>query len=215
MLPPPDVLLGGACSVFLAKCRPLLYNKISSCRFQKRRSTMEHWHRSGQALLNEISTTRLPASQLGRLVYRPVRVLFKYEDTVVCIDRCAATDRPQRLPPRYPPPLHRRHAGRPRALHPRPRRPHGKRYPARADPASRRPVRSAAGCSPSPRIRHSRQTASQRCRKVPSCRWAGSPSGPFPPPTRSTFWMRAPPAWRWGISLPSAALRSCTWATPT
>ena len=26
---------------------------------------MEHWHRGGQALLNEISSTRLPASQLA------------------------------------------------------------------------------------------------------------------------------------------------------
>ena len=47
---------------------------------------MEHWHRSGQALLNEISTTRLPASQLAVWSIGQCGFIFKYEDTVVCID---------------------------------------------------------------------------------------------------------------------------------
>ena len=47
---------------------------------------MEHWHRSGQALLNEISSTRLPASQLAVWSIGQCGFIFKYEDTVVCID---------------------------------------------------------------------------------------------------------------------------------
>lgn len=47
---------------------------------------MEHWHRNGQALLNEISTTRLPASQLAVWSIGQCGFIFKYEDTVVCID---------------------------------------------------------------------------------------------------------------------------------
>ena len=47
---------------------------------------MEHWHRSGQVLLNEISTTRLPASQLAVWSIGQCGFIFKYEDTVVCID---------------------------------------------------------------------------------------------------------------------------------
>ena len=47
---------------------------------------MEHWHRSGQALLNEISSTRLPTSQLAVWAIGQCGFIFKYEDTVVCID---------------------------------------------------------------------------------------------------------------------------------
>ena len=47
---------------------------------------MEHWHRSGQALLNEISSTRLPASQLAVWAIGQCGFIFKYEDTIVCID---------------------------------------------------------------------------------------------------------------------------------
>ena len=47
---------------------------------------MEHWHRSGQALLNEISSTRLPASQLAIWSIGQCGFIFKYEGTVVCID---------------------------------------------------------------------------------------------------------------------------------
>ena len=47
---------------------------------------MEHWHRSGQALLNEISSTRLPASQLAVWSIGQCGFIFKYEDPVVCID---------------------------------------------------------------------------------------------------------------------------------
>lgn len=47
---------------------------------------MEHWHRSGQALLNEISSTRLPASQLAVWSIGQCGFIFKYENTVVCID---------------------------------------------------------------------------------------------------------------------------------
>ena len=98
---------------------------------------MEHWHRSGQALLNEISSTRLPASQLAVWSIGQCGFIFKYEDTVVCID----------------------------------------------------PVLSDL-TGPS---------GSRRCYPAP-----------FAPEA-----LRATPAWRWGISLPSAALRSCIWATPT
>ena len=47
---------------------------------------MEHWHHSGQALLDEISATQLPASQLAVWYVGQCGFIFKYEDTVVCID---------------------------------------------------------------------------------------------------------------------------------
>ena len=177
---------------------------------------MEHWHRSGQALLNEISSTRLPASQLAVWSIGQCGFIFKYEDTVVCIDPVLSDlTGPSGSRRCYPAPFAPEALRADLVLCTHGHADHMAKDTLRGlarHPAARFVL--PAGCSalaaeygiPADRI-----TTVQ----VPSCRWAGSPSGPFPPPTRSTFWMRATPAWRWGISSPSAALRSCTWATPT
>lgn len=47
---------------------------------------MEHWHRSGTALLDEIAATHLPASQLAVWYIGQCGFLFKCGETTFCID---------------------------------------------------------------------------------------------------------------------------------
>lgn len=47
---------------------------------------MDHWNRSGEALLSEIAATRLPAAQLAVWYIGQCGFIFKYEDTILCID---------------------------------------------------------------------------------------------------------------------------------
>ena len=47
---------------------------------------MEHWYHSGDALRNEISSTHLPASQLAVWYVGQCGFVFKFGETVVCID---------------------------------------------------------------------------------------------------------------------------------
>lgn len=47
---------------------------------------MEHWHRSGTALLDEIAATHLPASQLAVWYIGQCGFIFKCRETTFCID---------------------------------------------------------------------------------------------------------------------------------
>ena len=47
---------------------------------------MEHWHRSGTALLDEIAATHLPASQLAVWYIGQCGFIFKCGETTFCID---------------------------------------------------------------------------------------------------------------------------------
>lgn len=47
---------------------------------------MDHWNRSGDALLSEITDTRLPETQLAVWYIGQCGFLFKYREMVVCID---------------------------------------------------------------------------------------------------------------------------------
>ena len=47
---------------------------------------MNHWYRSGQALLDEITSTHLPQNQLACWYIGQCGFLFKSQDAVVCID---------------------------------------------------------------------------------------------------------------------------------
>ena len=46
---------------------------------------MEHWHRSGTALLDEIAATHLPASQLAVWYIGQCGFLFKCGETTFCV----------------------------------------------------------------------------------------------------------------------------------
>lgn len=47
---------------------------------------MNHWYHSGQALLDDISSTCLPSSQLAVWYIGQCGFVFKYENTTLCID---------------------------------------------------------------------------------------------------------------------------------
>ena len=94
---------------------------------------MEHWHRSGTALLDEIAATHLPASQLAVWYIGQCGFLFKCGETTFCIDPVLSDlTGPNGSRRRYPAPFAPgAAAGGLCPLHPRPRRPHGKGHPAR------------------------------------------------------------------------------------
>ena len=47
---------------------------------------MEHWYRCGQALLDQIAATHLPPEQLAVWYVGQCGFIFKFRETVVCID---------------------------------------------------------------------------------------------------------------------------------
>lgn len=178
---------------------------------------MEHWHRSGTALLDEIAATHLPASQIAVWYIGQCGFLFKCGETTFCIDPVLSDlTGPNGSRRRYPAPFA---PGQLRAdfvlcTH------------GHADHMAKDTLRGLAQNDETqfifppaagrwPMSTASRRSASSWCRKVP--RWSLAPrtSAPFPPPTRNMSSTLRTPGWRWGISSISAGSRSCISATLT
>ena len=178
---------------------------------------MEHWHRSGQALLNEISSTRLPASQLAVWSIGQCGFIFKYEDTVVCIDPVLSdlTD-PSGSRRCYPAPFAPEALRADLVLCTHGHADHMAKDTLRGlarHPAARFVL--PAGCSalaaeygiPADRI-----TTVQEGSILPL---GGVTVRAFSAAHPEHILDAGDPGMALGISLPSAALRSCIWATPT